>query len=323
MNLSLRALAWFFCIISLTFQCSFASQYIPWHEKDYSSFKSDNDQQVTLRIDSTSSIWRHVTDFAGFGPTWLYSGAQSEELMLYSPDTITFQSLINFDSALETRQSIEILPCNVGDIIIAEKDASLTVTAGTFNQVIRLDLETSCSDAGITHIWFAKNVGIIQWTELNIAGDVTYQLQEASIDGKLIHMAENISITYQFPESKIWINPIPPLPNEIPTATLGLEIVNHLNHDLNYHFGSSQLIDIIVRNELGELVTQWSRDKMFLTVVNDVVISTGETLRVTEMIELIDESGEVLAPGKYEFEILLAVDRGPKGSQWIEIDHAQ
>lgn len=322
MNKFYRAIAWIFCISFFTFQHSFASEYIPWQKNDFLLYKSDANRQQTLSIDQTSSVWRHVTNFSAFGPTWIYSGSLSEEVKLYSPDTISFQTFIDFNLTVGSSRSINILPCNTGTVTIAEKNTQLSVPAGVFSDVIQINLESNCSDAGVTSIWFAKHIGIIQWTELNIAGIERFQLQQATISGEVFPANQGLIVKAVFPDSKIWINQMPPLPNDTPTVLLSMQIENYMDHEVKYEFNTSQRYDIIIRNEIGETVSQWSRDMNFLTVVGDIIIPPKGKYNIANTIDLTNELNEVLPPGNYQFEILMTSPTGPKVSQIIEIDHA-
>lgn len=322
MNTFCGAIAWISCIFIFTVNTTIASQYIPWQENDTLLFKSDTNKQQTISVDRTFSLWRHVTTFSAFGPSWIYSGSRSEEVKLYSPDAINFQTFIDFSDPVGSSRSITLLPCNTGSILIAEKNVSLSVPAGTFIDVIRLELETNCSDAGVTDIWFAKNIGIVQWTELNIAGAEMFKLNQATIGGNMYPENKGLIVQAQFPDSKIWIDQLPPLPNETPTAKIGLQIENYLDHQLIYQFNNSQRYDIIIRNESGDIANQWSRDKVFIQVIGEEIIQPGGKFHITDTIELIDDKGNVLVPGNYQFEIFLTASNGPKAIQIIEIDHA-
>ena len=320
MNLYLETLPRVLFTLLLSIQLSWASEYVPWQNDDYAIFKSETTQK-TLRIDKTSSVWRHLTDFAGFGPSWLYSGNNSDVVMLYSPNTISFQTFIDFSQPIDSTNDISILPCNTGQVRIAEKSSNLRTSAGLFQDVIRLELSSNCSDAGITNIWFAKHVGIIQWTELNISGELTYQMRQAKIGGKIYPTTEGIIVSAQFPEPVVWINQIPPLPNETPRVSVGLTIENKTTAEVTYHFGSSQRYDIIIRNQQGEL-TRWSRGFNFAAVLGEVTIPSNGQYHVADSLELLDSEGSVLSPGIYELEILLTAEREIKSSQTINIKHA-
>jgi len=320
MNLSYRALACACFILLFNTQFAQASKYVPWQNNDYSIFTSSNSlYQKTIRIDNTSSIWRHLTDFSGLGATWLYSGVNSEIVKLYSPDNIPFQTFVDFSQPVGTANSINILPCNTGYVRIAEKGISLRVKAGLFQDVIRLSVESNCSDAGVTNIWFAKDIGIIQWTELNIAGEITYQLSQASIGGQVYPSYTGVTLLASFPRPRIFISLILPIPQDTPRATLGLQIENNTADPIIYRFPNGSRHDIVIRDSQGNEVARWSRGLNFPSVVGEVKILPGGKYNIGGSIELVDNAGNVLPSGMYEFEISLTSYTPVKASQMIEL----
>ncbi len=62
-------------------------------------------------------------------------------------------------------------------ITVGARNLTLTVPAGTFQGVVRLDYRTRCFDAGYTAEWFAPGIGLIQRTRLSFLGAVTKRLQ--------------------------------------------------------------------------------------------------------------------------------------------------
>jgi len=308
------------CLVILSSR-GFASEYIPWQINDYAIYKSNNNQ-VTLEIDQTSSVWRHLTQFSNFGPVWLYSGQHSETVKLYAPNTINFQTFVDFSLSIGSQIPIDILPCNTGILRITGKNESLQVEAGLFDNVIKLNLETNCSDAGITQMWFAKNIGLIQWTELNIAGEITYQLSKAFIAGRFYPTSQGINITGYFPDQNVVIRHMPSSPEQFPKIRVGLQIENNQSTSMSYHFGTSQHFDIVIRDENNQVVSRWSRDKIFLQYSNTELVAPGSQFNVQDEIMISDENGELLAEGNYIVEIFLTATNGhAKVSHSITIRH--
>lgn len=67
-------------------------------------------------------------------------------------------------------------------LTMAAKDEVVSVPAGEFRDVIRIDRQRLlCADAGIVSEWFAPGVGLIRRVEESIAGPVTSELTEAHL----------------------------------------------------------------------------------------------------------------------------------------------
>lgn len=72
-----------------------------------------------------------------------------------------------------------VLPCTDGArLTLASRRETLTVPAGTFENVILIRWETPCRDAGIVAEWFAPGVGLVQREEASFAGKITWQLKD-------------------------------------------------------------------------------------------------------------------------------------------------
>jgi hypothetical protein len=75
---------------------------------------------------------------------------------------------------------------NNAKVRIASRNETVTVPAGTFTNVIRLEFSTNCNDAGIIEQWFAPNVGLIKQTEDTIGGPIYSELVSAKV-GKQVY----------------------------------------------------------------------------------------------------------------------------------------
>ena len=69
---------------------------------------------------------------------------------------------------------------------LASHSESIKVPAGDFQNVVRIDYEQPCMDAGVVSEWFAPEVGLVQRLENSFAGPVVSQLLSAKVGGRTI-----------------------------------------------------------------------------------------------------------------------------------------
>lgn len=79
--------------------------------------------------------------------------------------------------------------CDDGSRWVAVLEPAPVVTpAGTFLHCLRLERRTSatCDDAGTMTEWWAPNVGLVRWDELNFfaGGPLTYHLVDYTEDSR-------------------------------------------------------------------------------------------------------------------------------------------
>ena len=285
-----------------------ANEYIPWQKDDFAIYQSD-----TFNITKHSTLdlkvgnWHRFTEFAGLGNYWVFAAPSSDKVYLYSPLDYSFHHLVDFNAAVGSRTHIDVNPCNIGDVVIGAKNQQVNTPAGNFFDVVRLDLETSCADAGVTNMWFAKDVGPIQWAESNFAGRIMYQITKGHISGETYPKATGIVLQSKFPDPTLWINRMPPIPVPPPivTTNVAMTIENRSQETLTYNFGSAHQFDIYVINEKGEVVSKWSRDRLFIQIPTIIEIKPGENFRVGGDVELAYENGEPLQEGNYKLRIFL------------------
>lgn len=66
---------------------------------------------------------------------------------------------------------------------LASRHEVVEVPAGRFENVVRIDYQTRCADAGITSEWFAPGVGLVRREESSFAGAVISELVETNVGG--------------------------------------------------------------------------------------------------------------------------------------------
>ena len=89
-----------------------------------------------------------------------------------------FQLYYDFQDFEWTRRSVD--HCADGaTAIINSRNETVETPAGTFTECIKVEyLGSQCADAGLIAEWFAPEVGLVKWQELNFVGVVTWELEE-------------------------------------------------------------------------------------------------------------------------------------------------
>lgn len=166
---------------------AYANDYISENPNDwfrYEDSRTGDTKRSEMQYDGGG--WRLWSNFAGLGEMWIYTESSHDYFWIWDGSTYQFVANLSGNTGSGTRTNIP--PCNRGTAMIGER-GSITTPAGTFTNAVRLDLSTSCADAGVTSIWFAKGVGVVKWSEQSFAGERTYELAAASVDGKALPTA--------------------------------------------------------------------------------------------------------------------------------------
>lgn len=148
----------------------------------YRYANTQSGQEVTSRIVQDLGGWRLWDQFGGMGQTWVYTGDDHDWFFIWNGQTYSLVG--NLSGTAGESRSVDLPPCLTGTATIAQSNASLTTAAGTFSDCTEVTFQGgNCADAGVTSIWFAKDVGIVQWSEQNFIGAQTYSLTAAQVGG--------------------------------------------------------------------------------------------------------------------------------------------
>ncbi len=206
---------------------------------------------------------------------------------------------------------------------IGARDEVVTVPAGQFKQVVRIDFMTKCADAGITREWFAPGVGLIRREETSIAGPVISELVYAELGEKVLPSAV-YSITLQLSSSRYVNNLMPAVdPSKLPRVS-GALIVRDKTDEPGHLVFSSSCIDLKleIRNQVGEVVLSTTAlgPVGCLAVVTRVDLGK-EALVVPFSFKLADKDGKPLPDGAYSLTAVLLThgDEHPAATAMIQV----
>lgn len=293
-----------------------ASDFVPYQAGDNATFTNTRfGGDVTVAIDRERGNWKRYTEFAGLGPLWVWAHPTAERVYVWSTALGTHQKLVDFDARVGTTTRIDVGLCNAGDVTLAAKDETVSVPAGTFTDCTRLDLRTSCSDAGVTSIYFKAGVGIVRWEQLNITGLVSVDLTAATVGGTTYPVEAGLAVRGVFPAPSATINRMPTIGGPRPAKILNLSLTleNKTGVDLSYRFYGGQRFEISVTDTNGQVAVLWSTGRAFTRDIRTETLADGDSWRFSGAVKLVTATGDPLAPGAYTLRIELT-SRGEDGT---------
>ena len=285
-----------------------ASEFVPWERGDSAVYRSDDGAaRVFVEIDRSFRNWRHYTNFAGLGPLWVGTSPSNERVYVWSRLKRRVQLFADFEAPAGQASSIDILPCNRGTVTIEEKPSlsgSLGVgtRAGIFLDAIRLDLETSCSSAGVTSMWFVPGVGFVRWLSQSVEGPVGFGMIEGTIGGTVYPIPRELKIDASVSTTRVWISFRDLHP---PSVEASLTIANNTTRALTFQFSTGQSFEIEFIDRDGHVVSTASRGQVFTQAFRTETLGIGETWTFRGSVNLTRPDGEPLPFGGYTVKIEL------------------
>ena len=139
-------------------------------------------------------------------------------------------------------------------VTLAARGETMSVPAGDFERVVRVDWMSACADAGIASEWFAPGVGLIRRDELSIAGIVTSELVRAELGGVSLPRVGYVT-TLSLDRPLYTNNLMPPVgPGALPTVTGSLVVQERTDAPLVLAFSGCKSVSVAVVNEAGGTV---------------------------------------------------------------------
>ncbi len=192
-------------------------------------------------------------------------------------------------------------------LTIGARDEVITVPAGEFKQVIRIDFMTMCLDAGITREWFAPGVGLVRREETSFGGPVVSELVYAEI-GEKVFPASVYSTALQLSASSYVNNLEPPVDlSKLPRVRGTFVVHDNTDEPAELVFSlACRGLQLEVRNQAGEVVllVNTLKDLGCPTVITRFDLRK-EALVVPFSFRLADESGKPLPDGAYTITAVL------------------
>jgi len=192
-------------------------------------------------------------------------------------------------------------------LTVGARDEVVTVPAGEFKQVIRIDFMTKCADAGTTREWFAPGVGLIRREQTSIAGPIVSELIYAEVGQKVLP-DKVYSTALRLSASSYVNNLMPPVdPSKLPRVSGAFVVRDETDKPGELVFSSTcRGLLLEIRNQAGEVVL--SVDTLKDVGCGDAVTKFDlgkEALVVPFSFPLADKSGEALPDGSYTITAIL------------------
>jgi hypothetical protein len=190
---------------------------------------------------------------------------------------------------------------NHSRIKVAARDEVVRVPAGEFRNVVRLDLQPPCVDAGIVAEWFAPGVGLIRREETSIAGPVVSELVYAELGDSLFPDAPyTVSLTLDAP---LYVNNLmPPIePDKLPTVRGVFTMRNHTELPIELLFSGCKSVSIELLDKSGATVLRGRGDDGGCCACDSVlrIRLVEDAIILPFSFKLQDDKGQPLADGRY------------------------
>ena len=185
-------------------------------------------------------------------------------------------------------------------ITIASRTEHVDVPAGSFDNVIRVDYTSPCSDGGILAEWFAPGVGLIKRTEQSFTGPVTSELQSATVGGVLLP-APAVTTTLAV-DSSLYTIPVSLAPSEdvAPSLTANLVLRNGSATPGRFTFAGCVSMTVSLIDKDGRtVVTARATDGTDCKSADTVTVEVSSTpLALPISFPLLSKAGQLPA-GRY------------------------
>ncbi len=195
------------------------------------------------------------------------------------------------------------VPCLDGaTLTIGSRTEVVTVPAGTFKDVVRIDIGNRCIDGGIIIEWFAPGVGLIKRANQSLIGVFFSELTRAEV-GNLSLPAQSYGTTLSLNRLD-YVNKLRPgtISNLVPVVRGNFKLVNHTETPLELDFEGCRRVSLVVRDDAGnELVRAQGDDGGCCATCTDVrhLSLADGVLKVRFKFFLRQPDGSPLPDGRY------------------------
>ncbi|MDP7034777.1 MAG: BsuPI-related putative proteinase inhibitor [Planctomycetota bacterium] len=273
-------------------------------------------QFTTRTIDrSSGGIRFHIDNLHG-SPRWIERSRPGSKLIKVwdrqfrgGVETRSLEMVYDF-SGNRTSWSVDILG-NLflsGTVSVGSRNEIVETPAGRFEKCVRLDWQPKATDAGLLSEWFAPEVGLVRYTTRSLLGTIDHRLEHAKVNGQTYpdpQTPRGLTVRLQLDRFLYVIDrrPSPNGPNPPTVLQATLEVANRTPQDIVLDFRSSQVYDLVIRDENGNETWRWSANKLFAEGAWSRTISRGkqETLKESVTLRL---QGVDLPAGDYTLEFL-------------------
>ncbi len=261
-------------------------------------------QTATVQqIDSYGSNWVKFDHFLGLQNVWVWRSPNSEAIYVWDSEQGKAIKLVDFSDPAGSRYTLNLSPsmspmANCMQEAILESVKPLDVLAdGKHHDVVTVRFQGSCRDGGIESASFARGIGLVGWSEITFMGANHYALIDATIDGEDVFDLAGLKAEFTLP------TPVAATDLQPGVVPVYVSLSNPTDKAITWTFPSSQMFDIVIYNQAGEVVQQWAANKRFAQALTDLTIAPGETKKLGDIVALRDMNGRNLPAGQYRITI--------------------
>lgn len=287
-------------LVALVAVCAFAQtpEYLPLQAGNQWIYRSSGPGEgLVVEVARTQTVGdRTYYELAGLpeGPVWLRATGNGD-YVAYDPETRQERPWLAFSTAEGVRFPAGTHGCNPNATIVSKSFRGV-YSLGEFGNLARIRYEPGpCADGGLESELWLPWVGLLQRTELTIAGPRTYELVYARINGVLMLTT---------PSTSFGITSDPPRYTPLgrpESLTVRLTLRHSFGLPLELTFPSGQSFDFVLRNEKGDEVYRWSATRGFPAVVQNLRVQGEKNWQAVLPLAAI-------APGKYLLEGFLTTN---------------
>jgi hypothetical protein len=211
-------------------------------------------------------------------------------LLSFNKDTGQEKTWLNFDAEVGASFPVDIDPCTKSALIVS-KTEKIKTAAGEWDNALQFAFEPSCSDAGVTAMYFVPGVGPVVYETTSFAGPVRWELVYTRA-GSTAAEAPQLGFTVALDA---------PSYKAAPTLDIQVRLTLRNTHSqpVTLVFPSGQRFDLRLWNDKGESVYSWSADKLFVQVFSSEPVTGERTFTFAA-------NAPNVAPGRYVAEAWLA-----------------
>lgn len=290
--------------VSVTLQ---ANDYLPYGAGDLVRFQAMNgSEQRESSILNTQGNWKQLSDFLGLGEKWVYTEAGDSRIWVYNPLSGYGERMVDMAANVGQTFNTPLGECN-SQAVIAERGASVTTPAGTFNSTVRVDFSGSCDNEGLKSVWFVRGIGPVQWLQHSIFGPLYYAMDAAAIGDILLPNLPELTVSASFPVGRVILD-------DHDSISASLTLTNNSDQPVELNFRNGQTFDIFIVDGEGEVVRQWSYNRAFTQALQSITLAAGASQSFGDELSLTTDAGEPLDIGTYLLRIELTGYNTPDAS---------
>ena len=272
----------------------------------YTGSGSRAGQSVTLQITGTEAFKnRTYALLHGFPGKDYWLRQEGDSILSYDPAQDRETLWYAFGSAEQQVYETELPDTCCRKAVIVSHAATYKGPVGEFRDALEIDYP-GVFQVGIEKELFLRDIGLVHRAQAT--GGPTfgiYDLTYARVGTRVISRPE---LAFSISLDRSGYIPVGPGPQVTPLEISARITLRNTSVPVELTFPTSQVYDLMIANENGDVVYQWSADKAFAPVITRLTLGPGETNYVIGTPPLMNVN-RPLPPGKYVAEAWLTTQQ--------------